>query len=263
MKSETQVRFNLYLKLNNHFEELNSDTAFYFANQAYLIALENGQVLSMANAVISKGYQLLSKGNFAESYQIFLRGKHILEDPRCEQNSWYLGHNSTLNYRLATLAKLYNNLGLLMGYTYNFPESIRYYKKSIDFREQTDDSLRSYVALSNLSFSYLQTNRLDSALQSAKRSLEVVNYYRNNQNLIGWTLANLGNVYLRKSDFSNAKEYYLEAESLSIEQSNLGSLAWAYFGLTELYMTTNEIDSSLYYGRKALIALNNLGFSTF
>src|SRR5262249_811126 len=61
-----------------------------------------------------------------------------------------------------------------------------------------------------------------------------------------------GNVYAKKADFNLAHRYYLEGIALSLYQENGKDLMDNYYGLSKLFKSGGNTDSSIFYANKVL-----------
>src|SRR4051812_46857200 len=81
-------RYATGIALYNYYEELNRDSALYFADQCLTLARKNGKRLNMVVSKCHKAYQLLNIGKFSESLQTLLNAYPIAEDPASEKYFW-------------------------------------------------------------------------------------------------------------------------------------------------------------------------------
>src|SRR4029077_7439763 len=74
------LRFKAARDIYSYYEELNRDSALYYAEQQVLIGQNNHHKLAEAYGLIQKGYQLTGLGRFADALQCLLKAFAIAED---------------------------------------------------------------------------------------------------------------------------------------------------------------------------------------
>jgi signal transduction histidine kinase len=260
--STDSIRYDLNISLSNFYEEKNLDSSLYYAEQSVSIARRTNQKLAEAAALNSKAYQLLSIAKYGESLKCLMEAMAITEDPGSEKGNW--SFNSSVGpekRRLTILSVTHHMYALLMNNTQNTYEEIFHYKEEIRISEMIDRKSGLQLASMNLGATYFRLNKPDSALLYAKRAeamseLSGFKYYH------GWTLGTLGDIYLKKKNESLAKQYYHKAIQNSKEQNNLGSLSSNYYKITRYFLSKNDADSSLYYAKKEIEAVQSLGGSS-
>ena len=85
------VQYILNSKLNDYYEEINTDSAVYFAEQELMIARRNKQKLAESDALVSIGYQLVSGGKYGESLKYLLEAFEIAAEAAVHIDEFELG----------------------------------------------------------------------------------------------------------------------------------------------------------------------------
>jgi hypothetical protein len=165
-KSDSAV-FNINMALSIYYEEMNTDSSIYFADQALLIARRNNQRQDEAVALNSKGYGLLTLGKYRESLTCLLQAHAFVEKSGRRKGKWYTAS------RLLTLSINHHMFGLLMNATGNTEQEIFHYKEAIRIGEEIGDSFRIHIGNANLVRTYAALGKFDSALTFAKRAQEI------------------------------------------------------------------------------------------
>jgi signal transduction histidine kinase len=127
--------------------------------------------------------------------------------------------------------------------------------------ESINDSTLYSLTSMNLGQAYMNMDKLDSALIFEQKALQYLNesgysYYK------GFIYNLTGEIYLQKVNYTLAKEYFKKSIQANMEQQNLSFLSASYVSLSNLFLTTNQTDSSLIYAKKGLEVLNDLGSPT-
>ncbi len=118
--------------LYNYYEELNRNSALYYADQSLFLARKNNKKLIEAFALNTKGYQLLHLGRYSESLQCLLQAFRIAEDPKNnKEETWQLSTQpSPGKSRLLMLAITHHMFGILMSQTQNTEQEIFHFKEA-------------------------------------------------------------------------------------------------------------------------------------
>ncbi len=265
-RADPSLRFKAARAIYDYYEEKNSDTALYFANQSVLIAEQNNQKIPEAFSLVQKGYQLIGLGRFGEAFQCFQTSFSIAEDPHNEKpNMWDLSLYSFIgknyyngNQRLLSLAYAHHMFALLMVRTDNLEQQILHFKEAAKIGQEINWIPRVMLAYMNLGQSYLTINKLDSALffESAAERLAVQIGYKK---YLGNIEVLMGDIYQFSGKPAHALEYYYKGVQTSTEQRNLSSLTKNYLRLIKYHLASRNKDSALYYSKQNLKTIQLLG----
>ncbi|GAC1707725.1 MAG: hypothetical protein NVS9B7_21450 [Flavisolibacter sp.] len=251
-------RYQLFRQYLIYYDQVNIDSALYFSERCLVLAQNNNNRLSETEAFAFKGWNLLRLGRYASALQCFIQAFEIAEDPKSEKYTWDVGNNSQLRkMRLANLALTHNMFAHLMGATDNISQQIVHFKKAKKIAEEIGDSNFIGIVDLNLEIAFIDFNNLDSALKFENNA--ELTLIQTNKRFLSYAFSGKGDIYFKKGDKKSAKQFYYEGLQSGIEQNNLAGLITNYFGLTKCYLSENNNDSSLYYAKKALNGLNNLG----
>jgi len=246
-------------KLYDYYEEVNRDSAFFYADQCVQISRENNKKLNEAHILTRKAYQELNLGRYAESLQSILASFALSENKANEKNYWNVG---TLKVekekRLYALNCAHHIYGILMRETMNREEAIIHFKEAKRIAVEINSYARSLLASLNLGRIYMETGKLDSAL-----------YYENDAAFIikssGWEkylstiLYYTGKIHLMKGDTIRGVQYFHQSVVSAIKQNNTDALTRSYHGLSTSYFNSMQKDSSVYYAAKSLDAMKKMG----
>ena len=257
-------RLGIARTLGWYYTEINRDSCLYFVEQQLALAKQLKLKIWEADALENLGYTLNSLKNYPRSLQAFLEGLKILEDEACEKNIWRISvfskEGNPRIARLKALGNMHNDLSHLYRSTGNVQKELSNTFKALKFGESIKDYTLLSFATNNLSGAYLRMNKLDSALIFAKKGLENIQLsgyaiYK------GLALATMGNINLKKTNYTESKQYFRASILANLEQNNQAGLPNSYFSMAGLFSSTGEIDSSIFYTKKALDASKSIGDS--
>jgi len=248
------LRMAFYTELSGYYFQRKVDSAFYFNEQSLLLAQKLKMRLWEAWTLSNKGDILKVMRNYSGSYQSLLQGLKIAEDPECEKSFWrwrFMPKEVTPRInRLEALVFLHKEFEDLFRLTGDTPKRILENLEMKKIAEEVNDSALLSFANYGLGQIYFDRSKIDSALIFYKVAMDLSlrSVYKNQLPNI---LAGIGDIYYQKGSKVLAKQYYLNALHVSIQQSNWVSAALPYSKLARLFMDEGEKDSSLYYAKKS------------
>ena len=257
---EGSLQFIAARHIYDHYEELNRDSAYYYADQMVLIAEKFNQKIAAAYCLVSKAYQLIGLGKFGEALDCLLRSFAIAEKKQNEKNDdWNLpitGFEG--NKRLLSLSFAHHMFALLMDRTGNTEQQIVHLKQAANLGLEVNRMIRVLLANMNLGQCYLQINKPDSAFLYEKEA-ERLSIQIDFKKYLGNIDVILGDIHHSLGDQTTALQYYYQGIQTSIEQENPSSLCRDYLRLIKYHLESGNNDSALYYAVKNLLTIKSLG----
>ena len=258
--SSDSVRFATGRALYYYYEELNRDTALYYAEENLQLAQKNHKKLPEAASLVIKGYQLLHEGKYPASLKCLLQALTITEDQNNTEETWPVVtiEPSPGKSRLLLLSITHHMFGILMEQTQNTQQQIFHFKEALRIAREIGNANRQLLSAMNLGGSYLTINKLDSALSFSMEADRIsdessLNKYK------GFILATIGDVYLKKGDKELAKKYYYAGLKSAQEQRNFSSIARNNIRLINRFLDEGKKDSMLVYALRNLDVVRSLG----
>src|SRR3989338_8479838 len=148
-------------------------------------------------------------------------------------------------------ASFYDQIALVYTITEKHGSAIHYYKKGIAIHEKMHNSVTLCHSYYNLGVSYKEVNA-DSAIVYYDKAIKTAREAKYDQ-IIGFALQDLGDIYIIKKNYGRAKE--LNEEALAIFQSmNLErGILHTKLNLGKLNLETKQYDQSLKVLHEALV----------
>jgi len=254
------TQININREIGFSYYENKRDSAMIYFEKCLLLAKTANRKLWEADACNSIGFICYTQGNYPRGLQFLLQAQRIAENPESEKNAWPSNEKYSVTpeqARLAILSRCYNHLGSLYGFTGKFSEfkelEFKYFNQGLEIANSLDEKNLQSVLNMNISRHYYFANQNDSTLYHAKRALILMNesgYTRYK----GSVYATLGNTYARLKNYPLAKENFYLSVKASQDIKNLRSLADGYLAMSRVYRDLAEVDSSIYFGKKAIEA---------
>ena len=225
-------RVILMANICNSFSGSNPDSALYYGEKALALARKieftRGEILTLSymSGVFT------NTGNLPKGLSIALEALQI-----AEKSQQYLNKKFPFIY----ISVVYRELN-------DLPKSITFRKKAMNIAESEKNTTSMSIEYGSVGNLYVLSGQLDSASFYLQKSLILS---KDKQALTG-TYRGLGDIQSRKGNFIPAMSFY--RKSLSIASLNVShrNIALAYLGIAGLYKNMNQLDSAIYYAKKAL-----------
>ncbi|MDO8994215.1 MAG: hypothetical protein Q7U83_14170, partial [Daejeonella sp.] len=258
--SNDSARYHASWDIYNYYEESNKDSALLYSEHELSLSRKNNKKLSEVLSLNHKAYQLIGLGRYAESLKTLLQAFEIAEDPKIgEDKTWLVTPLSFKgDKRLYLLAYTHHIFAILMWQTQNQTLDIIHFKKARRISIQIGHTIRQMMADMNLGRSYVNIDKLDSALFFSKEA-EKLAFQSNFKKYLGQIYQTIGQVYFKKGNKTETRKYDYLAVQASKEQNNMVSLSASYFLLTKDYLAEGQKDSALRYALKNFQVFKTLG----
>ncbi len=257
--NDDSIRYQLYVGLNSYYNEVNRDSALFFAERHLLLAQNNHHPMAQASSLDSKGYALMHLGRYSESLTCLQQGLKIAEDPACETDTWsFVADSSPRNRRLITLANIHHEMGHLMMRVDNREQQMFHYNEAERIILETNDSSLLPLVYLNIGNVYKQLGKADSALAFELKGEALARQSGATRYLpVGYM--HIGDIYLMKGDKPRAVQYYRKSLLTADQENNFAARVRTCFALTRYFLKEKQKDSSVYYAIEARDGLLRLG----
>ena len=256
------LRMSIYRDLGIHYVEIKKDTAIHFLEKQIALANKLNLKLWEADGYALLTYAATKSGNYINSMNALLQGLKIAEDKKSEKNIWHLSkfsiNNDPHKARLLVLASLHLQAGHLYRLMQKIEQEKSNYLECLKLAEKIKDPTFSHFGSHMLGGTYIDLNKLDSALLFEKKALDYSDQsgYKKYR---GQIFEFIGIIYMKKGQFGLAKKYFYQGIKTNIEQNNLPFLANIDVLLADLFKKTGEADSSIIYSKRALAIYKDVG----
>jgi len=263
--SNDTTKMYLCREIGMYYQEIQRDSSLFYFQQSLLFAQNLKLKLWEAEAYSRMGFILMNLGNYPGSLQALLNAKSIAEDTECEKNIWHISvfskEEDPVVARMTVLGCIHDHLGILYIFTGDMEKRLLNFFESRKIAESINDSTLYSLTSMNLGQAYMNMDKLDSALIFEQQALQYLNESGYSK-YTGFIYNLTGEIYLQKVNYTLAKEYFNKSIQTNMEQQNLNFLSASYVSLSNLFLTTDQKDSSLIYAKKGLEVLKDLGSPT-
>ncbi|MEM6297999.1 MAG: tetratricopeptide repeat protein [Bacteroidota bacterium] len=142
----------------------------------------------------------------------------------------------------------YKQLAVIFFRQKNYEKAISYFEEAVAAAERENNPDLQQRAYVNAASAYSKMKQFDLSKQYFEKALQITNL---NTQVQGGIWLNLGNLYQRTTQFSEAKKAYKQALNL-FEERHTNERAKAYNGLTDLAMKEGQFQIAEEYAQQAL-----------
>jgi len=259
---DDSVLYKSGIHLYDYYEEVNRDSAFFYADQCLQISRRNNKKINEAHVLTRKAYQELNLGRYAESLQSILASFEISQSEGNDNSYWDVGTFATeKEKKLYALNCAHHIYGILMRETMNNEQAIIHFKEAKKIAVEINSYARSLLASLNLGRIYLEKGNLDSALHyenDARDIIESSSWEKYLSTILYYT----GKAYMNKGDTIQALRNFYQSIESAIKQNNTDALTRSYHNLASYHLSRKQEDSSVYYAVKSVDAMKKMGAIT-
>ncbi len=175
-------------------------------------------------------------GNYSMSMQYAFK---VLELSEPINDNWHTSH------ALRQIGRNYSGMQ-------DYRKALVYFFKAKKVLERYESGLSAIMFIAE---TYFKMHMLDSALFYNQRAYNMADTALNGQYTKDYATRVFADIYSEKGDVQLAFKYYRQFVS-DFDEYNLNNkeIAYAYFGMAALYRNTHQIDSFIFYTKKALVS---------
>jgi signal transduction histidine kinase len=233
--NDDTIRVLTIIKIGDLYTTTNSDSSLNYGQQELDLARRLNYPRGEANALLVLAFANYILGDLPRSMELSLKGLQVSEK----------------NHFTSAIVHAYDHIGNIYQDSKEYAKSLPYYYRSMNLSREINNNLMYVIGQSNLGFSYLGVNQLDSALHYSHLSYDNARKYEIND-IIVWDLKNLGRVYFQQGNKALALKYLKEGLATSIERDDTKNSSTINLDLAKLYQESSQFDSAEYFARQAL-----------
>ncbi|TGE04811.1 tetratricopeptide repeat protein [Hymenobacter fodinae] len=227
------------------------DSVHYYARRGLQLAQKIGYQKGEGRCLSRIGILYSERGNLPQALRVDLQALNLNE----------AAHD------LEGTARTLNQTGLLYSALEDYQPSLDYYFRSLRLYKQLPHSDPSQIisVLTNIGASYEGKRQLDSAAYFLRKAWLIT---RTSPAVHGSCWGNPAPYVLREMGLLEAAlghptlalDYYRRSAQVAVPENDLRSASRSYQYIAELYKKTNQLDSCVFYARKALALSQSLPY---
>jgi two-component system NtrC family sensor kinase len=256
------VLYKTGIQLYDYYEEVNRDSAFFYADACTQISKKNNKKINEAHVLTRKAYQEVNLGRYAEALHSLLESFEISQAKGNENNYWNVGVLvAEKDKKMYTLNCAHHIYGILMRETMNNGQAVIHFKEAKRIAVEINSYARSLLASLNLGRIYLEKSNFDSAIYYEKEAVAII---RNSgwEKYLSTILYYTGKANMGKGDTVKALQNFYQGIESAIKQNNTDALTRSYHILSTYWLGRNQKDSGIYYAAKSVDDMKRMGSIT-
>ena len=147
---EDSVIYETTNQLYDYYEELNRDSAFFYADRCVQISKKNNKKINEAYSLSRKAYQEVNMGRFAEALHSLLDAFAISEKAGNENTIGWQDHSGTNHKKDFMHSCTHHIFGILMTETQNIEQQIIHFKEAKRIADEINNPARSLLGVLTL-----------------------------------------------------------------------------------------------------------------
>jgi len=227
-KKDDISKVKLCLELATNYRKINLDSSFRYADAAFNLSRAKGLETYRADAILSKGVALLSKGDYNQAYVFF-------------QSS--LSLSRSIKYDNGIM-KAFKNIGNFFSNVSQYDSALVNYNKALHISRTIKDEGEEAKLIGSIAQIYSKKGDYTKALDYYNEAIVIADKYKDMEQL-GILVNNIGNVFNDKGEYKQALDYY--QKSLSIRQGlgDLKGVANAYVNIGNVYYSQQKFKEAI------------------
>ncbi|MBD3905815.1 tetratricopeptide repeat protein [Chryseobacterium sp. Ch-15] len=239
----------IFFNLINFYDAQNRRSYIAFLDSANTIKYKDGEKVDLYIQKAKKAASDKDLGDFyLKAIQIYIDTNHFDE---ALEYCTKAHHLFTEKNDLEKLAKVNSFFAFIYAQLNDPQRAINYYKITLGFYEKKNDKAGMIKGLNNLGNAYLVLSKYDSSQYYFQRSHAIFKDY-DDPVLKAFVVSNLGKLFVRKKEFTQAENYLLEAKNI-LEQNKIKDNETNYsvnYNLANFYIEQNKPSEALFYAKK-------------
>ena len=210
----------------------------------YLLSQQKKDVIIESSSWSAAGQAYRLTGNYVKALECHQRGVNLAEKS---------GNVPLFRYALNQMAHIYKD-------RLENEKALSIYRLAGGFNDKNRADFKTYWVPMNMGAVYLNMGKLDSAYLLLTKALELYPERINDATLV-YIYSNLGSVCSRKNDPEKAMDYFSKAIDLAEKFESSRFYNFTYVAVAEHFYRNKQIDSSVYYAKKAVESVRQTSVS--
>jgi tetratricopeptide (TPR) repeat protein len=246
VEKDANKRIDIFYHSTVLIGESNPALGLEYAHKLLEYSEQNNDKIGEGYAKSFMGKMYTVSGNLEKGLEYAVAGKTIAEQ--------------TDNEKLIALTN--SMLGLIYTNLADYTKAIQFYQASIQSAEKANYQEAKVWGFQHLSEIYLANNQIDSALMYGQKDYSLsqrIKYF----DFASYTLNNLGAIHAKMGNPVVAIGYFDMAIQEGEKTNSAKQLNFAYTSKSEYFNSEKNIDSTVFYAKKAIDIVQHTPFSNY
>ncbi|MBF6607670.1 MAG: tetratricopeptide repeat protein [Flavobacterium sp.] len=238
-------RADLLNSIADAYKTSNPSLVKSYADKALALSNKIGYAAAKGNALLNLGNAAILSGNYPAALKHFTDAAHIFEN----EDQTDISRNG--------LFRAYGSIGIVFSEQSNYAKALHFHLKAVKIAEQLRDDQKLSRVYNNVGIVYQALSEDFKALDYFLKAHRLMQ--NTDDPTIGITETNIGNIYLRRSDYPKADEYYRKALQSFKKYKNPRGSGELYNNIGLYYFERNKSELALQNWNNALSEFNSVG----
>src|SRR5579871_1114381 len=238
------ARVSLLSQISYEYENSRPDSSLLLADQGLMLSKKNNYAAGEISSLNMIGLAFMTIGNYPKALEYLLaslKKSEAISDKR-------------------VIATTLINIGVVYSSQSDYRLGINYQLQALPIVKELSLQHNTAIVLLDLGDNYEKLGVLDSAIFYTDHCY-VLSRQIKDSNLIGIALNNFGNIYAKMSKDELALKNYRDDFLFLRESEDNDDLCETYLGMSRIFERTKEMDSCLFYAKRALQMAKDAGFA--
>ena len=217
-KSNNLTKVKQCLELATNYRKINLDSSYRYAELAQSLCTTANLNSYKADAILSKGVALLSKGDYKVACELFKSS---------------LSLSNAIKYSNGIM-KAHKNIGNYFSNVSQYDSALIQYTKSLQICRSIKDEAEEAKLIGSIAQIYSKKGDYTKALDYYNEAVVIADKMKDLEQ-IGILVNNIGNVFNDKGEFIQALEYYKQSLAIRQKLGDLRGIANSYVNIGNVY----------------------------
>ena len=227
-KRDNVTRIKQCLELATIYRKTNLDSSFRYADLAYELSLAKGLEIYNADAILSKGVAVFSKGDYNQAFVFFKLSLSLSKSIKYDNG----------------IMKAFKSIGNFFSNVSQYDSALVYYNKGRDICKAIKDEKEEAKLIGSIAQIHSKKGDYAKALEFYNEAIEIASRYKDMEQL-GILVNNIGNVFNDKGEYKQALEYYVKSLSIRKELGDLKGVAAVYVNIGNAYYAQQNLREAI------------------
>lgn len=249
------IRLEINRQLGFYFQDGSADIGLAYHQAQLALAKNLNLKLWEADAYQQVGYCYARIWNFPASYESYMNGLKIAEDPSSSEHGWGY-HNfsfskSPEDARQSIIGMIHFEISVLYERTRSSATQLYHLNEALKIGKKLQNKKILTLTTRDIGVYHFMSNQPDSAFKYFKKALE---YYEDSpyQSQSGTIYQLISKYYIEKQNYDSAMFYTKKAIASAVIDNKPATLTGGFISLGAHFIQTGQLDSAIYYTQKGI-----------
>ncbi|MFT4772634.1 MAG: signal transduction histidine kinase [Cryomorphaceae bacterium] len=249
------VRLDINRQLGFYYQDWAPDIGLGYHQEQLELAKKLNLKLWEADAYQQVGYCYAALMNLTTSYESYMNGLKIAEDPSSSENPWgyqnFSYSKSPEDARQSIIGMIHFEISTLYDLSFSDDEVLYHLTEALRIGEKLQNKKILSLSTRDIGVLYFKNNQPDSALTYFMRALK---YYDDSpyQMQSGAIYQFISDYYFNKQNYDSAMYYSRKVIEITLNENKLASLSFSQIQLGAQFKQMGQLDSAIFYTQKGI-----------